>query len=81
MKTTTLVDKNESPTCITCPGHVSLKTFNKALANEWEGDPYDKKHWKENRRFEYMIPHKTKQWKYVDPGTKGAKKVTVLIWD
>lgn len=81
MKTLTLTDDSGNPTLVTHPGHVDLKTFNRAFSREWTADPYLKREWDKDRRFEYYISHKTKPWKRVDPGTKGAKKFTVIPWD
>ena len=79
--TTTLVDSDGNPTVVTYPGHVDRKTFSKGHSLEWSSDPYSAKYWKESRRYEYYIPHKTKAWKRVDAGTRGAKPFTVLPWD
>lgn len=75
------MDDQSNPVAVICPGFVDRKTFNKAYRNEWDGDLYDKETWDRERRYEFYIPHKTKAWKRVDAGTKGARKFTVMPWD
>lgn len=79
-KTKTLSDGQGNPTLITCKGHVSFKTFNAAMLNEWTSDPLTKED-RDRMRYEYYIPHATKVWKRVDGETKGARKFTVMTWD
>lgn len=79
-RTTTLTDSTGNPTIVTYPGHVSFKTFNKAHLQEWNTDPIEKER-EADMRYEYYIPHKTKNWKRVDGETKGAKKFTTMSWD
>ena len=80
LKTQTLADGDGNPILVTCRGHVSFKEFNKAMLKEWESDPIPKER-RNEMRYEYYIPHKTKAWKRVDGTTKGARKYTVMAWD
>ncbi len=78
--TKTLTTSDGNPGLITFPGHVSFKEFSAAMLREWESDPIPKER-RDEMRYEYYIPHKTKPWKRVDGKTKGARKFTVMAWD
>lgn len=39
LKTISLTDRGDNLSVILCPGHVDLKTFNEAMAEECKGDP------------------------------------------
>lgn len=79
-KTKTLCDSSGNPSLVTFPGHVSFEMFNAAHQNEWVCDPIEKER-RDEMRYEYYIPHKTKAWRRVDGKTKGARKFTVMAWD
>lgn len=79
-KTKTLCSSDGNPSLITLQGHVSFKEFNAAMLREWNADPIEKER-RNEMRYEYYIPHKTKAWKRVDGKTKGARKYTVMAWD
>jgi len=81
LKTMTLCIQ-DNPISVICPGHVNLKTFNRAFKAEGWSDIGD------YEKVEYIygvkIPaRKRGEWKFkqVPPETKGAKPYTWTSWD
>lgn len=79
LKTQTLM-QGDNPAWVLCPGHVDIKTFNKAFKAEgWSGAGDYKK---EDIFYEYWTFNRlTKHWKKAIPSAIGARKVTVCRWD
>lgn len=67
-----------NPTLVVCPGHVDIKTFNKATKAEgWQGGL---QYTKDDLNYEYGIMTE-KKYKRVAPSHKEAKPFTTCPWD
>ncbi len=73
---TTTLSVDEQPAFTLCPGHVDVKTFNKAKKNEgWIGDPVQESELKR----EWWVKNGT-NFALAREGQPGARPYTVMNW-
>lgn len=81
LKTITL-GMDDNPSVVICPGHVDVKTFNKAYKSEGWGDIGTYK--QDDLKYVYCIEKPLKKgsrYKQVAPNVEGAKPYTWTSWD